>query len=181
MSDVFEPAPTGRARCRGCGQAIAKDSLRFGERVPNAFGEGEATLLFHPRCAAFKRPEPLLAALPGAPGDLADAQDLERVAKTSVEHRRLARIDGAERAPGSQAKCRQCHDKITKGGWRIRLTFFEEGRFSPGGFVHLACRRDYFERDDVAEAVLHFSPALEGEERAELERALSARSAPAET
>ena len=174
MADAFEPAPTGRANCRGCGLAIAKDTLRFGERVPNAFGEGEATLWFHPRCAAFKRPEPLLTALPAAPAGLGDAADLERVAKTSAEHRRLARSDGAERAPGSQAKCRHCHDKIPKGEWRIRLTFYEEGRFSPGGFVHLGCRRDYFECDDMTEAVLHFSPALEDEDRAELERALAA-------
>ncbi len=37
--------------------------------------------------------------------------------------------------------------------------------FSPGGFIHLACRESYFETADVLEPVLHFSPALEGAER----------------
>ena len=52
MPHVFEPAPTGRAKCRGCGRAIAKGELRFGERLPNPFAEGEMTLWFHPLCAA---------------------------------------------------------------------------------------------------------------------------------
>ena len=58
-----------------------------------------------------------------------------------------------------------------RGTWRIRLVFYEEGRFSPGGFVHLDCRMAYFETDDVLAQVLHFSPDLSDDERAELERA----------
>ena len=52
--------------------------------------------------------------------------------------------------------------------------FYEEGRFSPGGFVHLGCRQAYFETDDVRDQVLHFSAALNGEEREELRRAFDA-------
>jgi hypothetical protein len=37
--------------------------------------------------------------------------------------------------------------------------------FSPGGFIHIACRRAYFETDDIVEPVLHFSPALDAAER----------------
>ena len=73
----------------------------------------------------------------------------------------------------SQAKCRHCKEKIEKGIWRIRLVFFEEGRFSPGGFVHLACRRDYFENEDLLAALLRFSPALDDDARRELEGALA--------
>jgi hypothetical protein len=53
--------------------------------------------------------------------------------------------------------------------------FYEEGRFSPGGFVHLDCRKAYFETDDVLDQVLHFSPALNEEEREALRGACSAR------
>lgn len=170
MPHVFEPAPTGRARCRGCAQPIRKADLRFGERIPNPFGDGEATLWFHPRCAAHKRPEPLLEALPIAPADLQDRGDLQRIATLAAAHRRLPRIDGAERAPSGQAKCRSCRAPIARGEWRIKLAFYEDGRFTPGGFVHLACREVYFETSEVLEALLQFSH-LDDPEREALLRA----------
>jgi hypothetical protein len=170
MPHVFEVAPSGRAKCRGCNQPLPRGELRFGERWPNPFGEGEMTLWFHPLCAAFKRPEPLLETLPQAPESLSGRESLERVARGSMAHRRLPRIDGAERAPSGQAKCRNCREPIERGTWRIRLVFFEEGRFSPGGFVHLACRTAYFECDDILEPLLHFSPDLSDDEREDLTR-----------
>ena len=171
MPHVFEPAPTGRAKCRGCGRPIAKGEVRFGEHLPNPFGEGEMSLWFHPLCAAYKRPESVLQTLAEAPQSAPDPAALERAARASSAHRRLPRIDGAERAPGSQAKCRHCKERIERGTWRIRLVFFEEGRFMPGGFVHIDCRKAYFEDNDVREALLHFSPDLSDDERAELTRA----------
>jgi hypothetical protein len=145
--------------------------MRFGECLPNLFGEGEMTLWFHPLCAAYKRPQPLLETLPGTDEALPEREKLERAAQASVTHRRIPRIDGAERAPSGQATCRSCRELIAKGTWRIRTAFYEEGRFSPGGYVHLACRKAYFETDDVLDAVLHFSPALSDEDRQELARA----------
>src|SRR5512145_1307296 len=136
MPHVFEPAPTGRAKCRGCGRAIAKGDLRFGERLPSPFAEGEMTLWFHPLCAAYKRPEAVLQGLAEAPESMPDKQRLDRTARINSEHRRLPRIDGAQRAPSGQAKCRHCREPIERGTWRIRLVFFEEGRLLPGGFVH---------------------------------------------
>jgi len=168
VSHVFEPASSGRAKCRGCGQAIPRGELRFGERLPNPFGEGEMTLWFHPPCAAYKRPEPLLQALAETPASVAERQKLERAARSSLAQRRLPRIDGAERAPTGQAKCRSCHEPIARGSWRVRLVFYEEGRFAPGGFVHLDCRNAYFETDDILDQVLHFSSALSEGERDEL-------------
>src|SRR5690606_867987 len=47
MSHVIEHAASGRAKCRGCGEKIDKDELRFGEKEPNTFGDGEMTLWFH--------------------------------------------------------------------------------------------------------------------------------------
>ena len=60
MLHALEPAASGRAKCPGCAQPIQRGELRFGERLPNPFAEGEITLWFHPLCAAYKRPEPLL-------------------------------------------------------------------------------------------------------------------------
>lgn len=129
------------------------------------------TLWFHPACAAYKRPEPLLQALGEAPGNVPDRGKLERAARGSLQHRRLPRIDGAERAPGGQARCRHCREPIERGSWRIRLVYYDEGRFSPGGYVHLGCRKAYFETDDILDHVLHFSAALSDGEREELRRA----------
>jgi len=170
MPHVLEPASSGRAKCRGCGRVIPRGELRFGEHLPNPFAEGEMTVWFHPMCAAYKRPEALLAYLTDAV-DVPGQQDLERAARASSAFRRLPRIDGAERAPSSQAKCRSCKQKIERGTWRIRLVFFEEGRFMPGGFVHLDCREAHFEGHDVLNSVLHFSPDLSEDERMELTRA----------
>jgi hypothetical protein len=171
MAHVFEPAASGRAKCRGCGQPLPKGEIRFGERLANAFGEGEMTHWFHPLCAAYKRPEAMLEALEAAP-TLAEREALERAARATLAFQRLARIDGAERAPGGQARCRQCKELIEKGGWRIRLVFHEEGTFSPGGFIHLACRKPYFETDDIEVQLMHYSPALDEASRAELKEAL---------
>jgi hypothetical protein len=174
MPHVFEVAPTGRAKCRGCGRAIPRGEMRFGERLPNPFGEGEMTLWYHPLCAAFKRPEPFLEALPEAPGALGDRDELERAARATMAHRRLQRVDGAERAKSGQAKCRSCRQPIERGTWRIRLVFFEDGRFSPGGTIHVACHAAYFEGNDVLSPVLHWSPDLSAEDREDLTRAYRA-------
>jgi hypothetical protein len=173
MAHIFEAAPSARSRCRGCGEPIARGELRFGERLPNPFAEGEMTLWFHPACAAYKRPEPVLEALAQTNSSVPHRDTLERAAHIGLAHRRLARIDGAERAPGGQAACRSCREPIARGSWRIRLVFYEEGRFSPAGFLHLDCRKAYFETDDIIDPVLHFSPALSAEDRAELQRACS--------
>lgn len=169
MAHVLEPATTGRSKCRGCARAIAQGELRFGERIANPFAEGETTLWFHPQCAAYKRPEPLLETLAAAP-EVPGRAELEAAAHRSAAQRRRPRIDGAERAPTGQAKCRACRAPIAKGTWRIRLVYFEEGRFTAGGFVHLGCRAAHFETDDILAHALHFSPALDAEERAELAR-----------
>jgi hypothetical protein len=120
------------------------------------------TLWFHPVCAAYKRPEPLLETLSDTSAEsVPDRKQLEDVARRTLSHRRLPRIDGAEPSPSGQARCRHCRKPIDRGGWRIRLVFYEEGMFTPGGFVHLGCSPDYFETANILEQVLHFSAALE--------------------
>jgi hypothetical protein len=173
MPHVFEPAASGRSKCRGCSKPIARGELRFGERLPNPFADGDMTLWFHPLCAAFKRPEPILEALAETGESVRDRDQLERIAQRGVAHRRLPRIDGAGRAPSSQAMCRECRQPIERATWRIRLVFYEEGQFSPAGFVHLDCRRKYFETGDILEPVMHFSAELSEADRSELANALS--------
>jgi hypothetical protein len=173
---VIEPASSGRAKCRGCNRPIAKGELRFGERQPNAFGEGEMTLWFHLPCAAYARPEPFLEAAAGA-GDAAAA--LTAAARFGIEHRRVPRIHGAERAPTGRAHCRSCREPIAKDEWRIALVFFDEYRFEPGGFVHAGCVRPYFETIDIIERIRHFSPGLGAAEIAELTQALRTTRTPA--
>jgi hypothetical protein len=181
MSHIIEFAASGRAKCRGCDEKIAKGELRFGERLPNAFGEGEATLWFHLTCGAYKRPEPFLEALSG--GEIGEAisavtdEDKDRLrtaAGLGIEHRRLPRVAGADRAPTGRAKCRHCRVLIDKGEWRIPLVFFEEYRFEASGFVHAACARDYFGTADLLDRVRHFNRALRSDELRELEKALGA-------
>ena len=175
MAHILELASTGRAKCRGCGGPIARGELRFGERLANPFAENsQMTLWFHPLCAAYKRPEPLSQALSDTTHALHDRERLERTAREGLMHARLPRIDGAERAPSRQAACRSCREPIERGSWRIRLVYFEEGRFSPGGFLHLGCRRAYFETDDILERLLEFSPALSDAERDALREAIGA-------
>lgn len=174
MPGLFEEAPSGRSKCRGCGAAIAKGDVRFGERVPNAFGEGEMSLWFHPLCAAFKRPEPLLETLESA-SDIANRDGLEAAARHSLSARRLPRLSGAERAKSGQAKCRHCKEPIAKEEWRLRVVFYEEGRFEPGGFIHLGCRTAYFETDvDLSGHILQFSPDLDETQKDELRKACAA-------
>lgn len=173
MPHVFELAASGRSKCRGCKQVLQKGELRFGERLPNPFGDGEVTHWFHPACAAYKRPDAVLEAL-AAPSELtADREALERVARAGVENERLPRIDGAERSPSGQARCRHCHEPIERGSWRIRLVFHQEGSFSPGGFVHLACRAAYFQAGDIIAPLLRFSGTLDDDDRQALRNALN--------
>jgi hypothetical protein len=177
MAHLIEPAPSARAKCRGCGERIAAGDLRFGERLPNPFADGETTHWFHLDCAAFKRPEPFLEALAARTEALDDRERLESEAQRSVAHRRLPRIDGAERSPSGRAQCRSCREAIDKGDWRVPLVFYEEGRFSPAGFVHVRCSQAYFETTDVLARLRRFSPGL-GDEDLEALRAELGRSTP---
>jgi hypothetical protein len=125
---LFQPAASGRSKCRGCGRFIARDEIRFGECLPNLFGEGEMTLWFHRLCAAYKRPQPFLEAL-GAEqaANVPGREALESAAKSSLAFRRNQRIDGAERSPTGQAHCRSCRGAIERGSWRIRIAYFRTG------------------------------------------------------
>lgn len=172
MPHVIEPAPTGRAKCRGCGEKIAEGELRFGESVPNPFAEGETTHWFHPECGAFKRPEPFLETLEARSEPLADAERLKAEAQRGIAHHRLPRVSGAERAPSGRAQCRSCRNPIEKGAWRISLVFYEESQFAPSGSIHLSCAQAYLETTDLLPRLKRFSPGLSEADLTEIEAAL---------
>lgn len=173
MQHTIEPAASGRAKCRACGRGIAKGELRLGERLPNPFAdEGAMTIWFHLPCGAYRRPEALLAALEGSEASLERSEWLKDQARLGLEHHRLPRAAGVERSSSGRAACRSCREKIDQGSWRIRLAFFEDGRFTPGGFLHPSCATDYLGTSELLERLLCFSAELGPEERTSVAEAL---------
>lgn len=167
MNHVIEAAASGRSRCRGCGEKIEKGELRFGERAPNPFGEGDATYWFHLDCGACRRPEEFLSV--GHPG--VDEQT-RALALAGREHYRLPRIRRAERAPTGRAKCRHCREAIGIGSWRIALEVWEEARFAPMGFIHAVCAGSYFGTADILPRIARFTSGLSPEDYEDIERTL---------
>jgi hypothetical protein len=169
MADRLEAAASGRAQCRACGAKIEKGALRFGEELPNSYGDGGMSVYwFHPRCAAHRRPEKLAALLrssEAAAAALPDADQLLSEADVGVAHPNLARIAGGERAPTGRARCRHCNEPIAGGTWRIRLSSFaDSGFFDPLGFIHAACARAYLavsELGPVGEHIRQATPELD--------------------
>ena len=142
--------------------------MRFGEKLDNPFADGEMTHWFHIVCAAYKRPETLLEAMGTTAESLDDRDSLESEAKRGIAHRRLPRVNGAQRAPTGRSRCRSCREMIDKGAWRIALVYYQDGRFEPSGSIHTRCARAYFETVDVIGRLKHFSPELGEKDLAEL-------------
>ena len=177
MPHVIERATTGRAKCRGCGATIAKDTLRVGESVPNLYADtegAESRHWHHPVCAAYRRPEAFLQAVEGADVVLPDRDALIAVAAEGVAHHRLPRLDRAERAPSGRAACRACRAAIPKDAWRIALLFWQDGRFAPAGFVHATCATTYVDTANILDRVRHFTPDLTSTDLEALTRDLAA-------
>jgi poly(ADP-ribose) polymerase-like protein len=164
MASVIEQASSGRAKCRVCGQAIAKGEQRFGEALPNSYGEGESLFWFHLRCAACCRPESLLAALDEGQGAQAASAELRALAQAGVAEPRLSRILRAERASSGRARCRHCRELIAQGDWRLALQIFEEGRFNAMGSIHASCAVHYFGVEPELERLTLPSNQLDSED-----------------
>lgn len=173
VPDSIQAAPSGRAKCRGCGVAIAKAELRFGETGPNAYGEGEATSWFHLSCAALMRPDVFEPVLSAYADDLPERGWLVETVRVGLLHRRLPRLLRAERASSGRAHCRSCRELIDKGRWRFALQMFEEGRANPIGTIHAGCAEAYFGTSDVRDRVRRLSPELSETDWAELDDELS--------
>jgi hypothetical protein len=173
MSDVIEPATTARSKCRRCGDKIEKGTLRFGEKVPNAFGEGDATHWFHLTCAAEKRPEKLRAALTASSLELPDRAALEKVIEDGIQNPSLAGVKQADRAPTGRATCQECRNKIDKGELRVAVER-EAETMATTSYVHAACAGKHLGTPGLFDKLQRTSTALGPEDLAELERLLAA-------
>jgi hypothetical protein len=173
VPDSIQAAPTGRAKCRGCGRAIAKGELRFGETGPNAYGEGESTSWFHLTCGALMRADKVLPVLRESSENIDDRAWLVQAAERGAELPRLQRLVRAERASSGRATCRSCRELIAKGEWRFVLQMFEEGRPTPIGMIHASCAEAYFGTAEVLARAERLTTELNAAEVAELERALA--------
>jgi ferredoxin len=176
MSDVIEPASSARSKCRACREKIEKGELRFGESVPNAFGEGDATHWFHVRCAAERRPEKLAAALESYEGDVPDREALTQVVKDAAANPKLADVRRAEHAPSGRASCQKCHEKIAKD--ELRVAFEREPTegqaMATTAYVHLACSAEFFGNVGLAAKLKRTSPELTDDDRAAIDTAIPA-------
>jgi hypothetical protein len=170
MPHLLEVAPTGRAKCRGCNDKIAAKELRFGERLPNPFSDdgGEMTHWFHLTCAAYRRPEALVETIEASTEEIPDRERLLHEAKLGITFRRLPRVSTADRAPTGRATCRACKTLIDKDAWRIALMYYEDGRFTPSGYMHTKCVKEYLETTEIRPRLAHFSPALSAAELDEI-------------
>jgi hypothetical protein len=167
MPDTITPAPTARSKCRACGKTIDKGAPRFGEAEANPFGEGETQRWFHLECAALRRPERFGPALEAAP-DIQEREALAELVRSGLEHPRLVRLAGAERAPSGRAHCRHCREIIEKGAPRVALEIWEDGRFSPMGSLHVTCAPSYFGTRELLSRIERTSPKLGPEEVAQI-------------
>jgi hypothetical protein len=121
---------------------------------------GETTHWFHVPCAAFLRPEAFLETIATTTEPIDDREQLEREAQLGVAHRRLPRVTSVGRSPSGRAACRSCREPIPKDDWRIGLVYYEESRFVPSGFIHLACVPAYLETTHILDRLKYFSPGL---------------------
>jgi hypothetical protein len=174
VTDSIERAPSGRAKCRACRQPVAKDELRFGEVVPNPYGEGEAHFWYHLRCAALRLPDKLLEALKATTEvSAAQSEQLAAMARNAQQHPRLTNVVRADKAPTGRARCQGCRDAIEKGAWRVVLERMDEGISSGGGFMHIACAAKEMDEAPLLERLSYCEPTLSDGEQQELRRQLA--------
>jgi hypothetical protein len=148
MAHKIEPAPTGRASCRGCKQTIAKGELRFGEEFQNAYSEdgGMSFRYWHLKCAAAKLANELRGALAAYEGPVDDRPALDALIEAHVR----PEMPHAERAPNGRAHCKGCDETIGKGELRVAFERVFEGPMGlqkGAAYTHPACVARYLERE----------------------------------
>jgi hypothetical protein len=165
MADTIEEASTGRASCRFCKEKIEKGALRFGERVPSAFGEGEQTLWYHLLCAAERHAEKLSPVLAEFSGEIPDRAKLESIVENGLENPKLASVQKVDHAPTARAKCQHCHEAIAKGDLRVGVDRDTEGQMPAISYIHLGCAPAFLGDAGLETKLLRLSAELSAEER----------------
>lgn len=173
MAHVIEVAKSGRAACRKCKEKIAKDDLRFGHEVPNAFADGEMTHQWlHLKCAAQKHPAELAEALADYTGDVPGRAELETLLQEHLKKAKVGEFPYAEPAPTGRSSCLACGEKIEKGALRVAV----EREVDAGGmmrksagYLHPRCCSEYEDLpDNLLEQLRANSSALTPEQLDEL-------------
>lgn len=172
---LLSPAPSGRAKCRACKQLIEKGALRLEEKVPNAFGEGDASHYYHVACGAWRRPEAFLVAAGSFASELADRDALVRDAEFGARYHRLRRFVRAELASTGRARCQGCREVIDKGAIRLVLERIDDGMVHGSGFVHVGCAHRY--ASAVTGVLAHLDLSVLGPDEAASARASLAEQA----
>lgn len=185
MEDVIEVSPSGRAKCRGCKEAIPKGELRFGEAYDSAFTGGMALRYWHVPCAAKKLPTQLENALKKYPGEVADRAGIEAAiaaGRKGGKGSAKAPFPHADLAPTGRAKCISCGEGLEKDALRVAV---EREIESPSGmpmktpgYLHPGCAPAWAEEQgqdpgEFVEAVLANSEHLDEKQFAELNSELA--------
>jgi hypothetical protein len=176
MTDVIEQASSARAKCRACGNTIAKGELRFGERLPNPFGEGEMTHWFHLACGAERHAEKVATAMAAYEGEIPDRDRIARIAAEGIKNPKLALVRRAEHSPSGRARCQECHEKIEKG--ELRVAFEREGETPPmaaQSYLHVRCAPAHLGGEGLFEKLRRLSEGLSDEDFGEIARTLEQR------
>lgn len=177
MAHLVEVAKTGRATCRGCGEKVAKDVLRFGEEVANVFAEegGTSYRYWHLACAAKKMANELRDALQTYTEEVPDRAALDALIAEHVH----PEYPYAERAPNGRAKCRVCQEAIKKEQLRVvfeRVFDAGMGMTRAAGYLHAACAMRYGDAEklgpDALEAALRAHSKLSPADLEEVMKAL---------
>lgn len=178
MENVIEVAKSGRAACRTCKEKIAKDELRLGEAVPNAFSDGDEPSYrwHHLRCAAQKKPSVLRSALATYAGDVPNKAELEALMAASKGKEKPSTFPYAERAPTGRSTCQGCEEPIGKGELRVAIEReVDAGSFArkSAGYLHPACAPAEVEHDDLLGALKKNSVSLSDDDQKALEAELA--------
>jgi hypothetical protein len=169
MPDVIEAASTGRAKCRHCSDKIDKGALRFGESVPNAFGEGDAVHWFHLACAAESRPQKVEPVLKSSELEIPEREGLEQVIADGIANPKLLMIKHADWAPTGRATCQHCREKIEKATLRVGIEREPDPMgMSSVSYVHARCIRQHVGSAGLVAKLRRASARLAEEERAAL-------------
>jgi Poly(ADP-ribose) polymerase and DNA-Ligase Zn-finger region len=157
MGDVIEVSPSGRARCRGCKEAIPKGEVRFGELYDSAFTGGEALRYWHLTCAAGKLPGKVRAALAATDIAIPNRAEVDEALRGGGKKGGgSAQLPNASVAPTGRARCLQCDEPVPKGALRVAVERETETPMGmtvkAAGYLHLECALTWAEEQGTDEA-----------------------------
>ena len=141
MSNMIEPAKSGRAKCRGCGEKIEKDTLRYG----NFDEQWESYKWFHLPCGAAENLAGFMQAVEDYDGEIEDLDAILVKAKEAARGKGFPRV---EVASSGRSSCLLCEEKIApKGTLRVVVEREVEGFGKRPAYLHLGCAAGFLEAD----------------------------------